>query len=505
MQDKPRVRVRAEMVNVAVKPEPEYHSASKGRRLAGYGVSRNGPNATLNGSLHTLVSRARHGFRNSPIIKKAIRSNTANTIGTGIIPRFRSEDHEFNEAMRKAFEVFSTQCDPEGVLSLYGNQALWDQSRRLSGECFVRRRNRKLNSGLLIPLQVQTLESDFVPVGYNKIRNNGNKIKSGIEFNRLGQRVAYWMYKSHPGELEGKVDSRNLIRVAAKNIIHMFKPERPGQIRGEPEASTSMLKVKTYESYDDAELQRKEARAGLTGFITRKELDDDEANYDQLSGNDRSDDIEDDSAQITPGTIVVGLPGEEVTMFDGDNTGSGYKDYTREQKLLIAAAFNIPYELMTGDWAGVNDRIFRAFIQEYRRSISMDQNMLKHQALRVIAGWAIDAAILAGVVSPINYINTQHDYHKVDWRPHAWKHIHPVQDIQAQIMAKDAHLNAGDDFVAETGKEAEEVDLKNVLAQVRRKELREEYGLTDDTLDAATVYLDEDDPDKDDDEEKENK
>jgi lambda family phage portal protein len=508
MPAKPRVRMKAEIVNSSTTPEPDYHSASQGRRFAGYGVSRNGPNATLNGSLSTLISRSRHAFRNSPMVKKAISSNATNTVGTGIIPRFRSSDEDFNEAMRKTFEVFSTQCDPEGVLSLYGNQALWNQSQRLSGEVFVRRRRRSLNSNLLIPLQVQTLESDFVPLTLNETRKNGNKIKSGIEFNSSGARVAYWMYKSHPGEYDQNVDLTNLIRVPAADIIHLFKPERPGQIRGEPEASTSLLKVKTYESYDDAELQRKESKAGYTGMIIRKEYDEDDFNYDPMSGKSLFDEDSEESAEIRPGTFISGLPGEDLKLFEGDNTGSGYKDYTREQKLMIAASFNIPYELMTGDWSGVNDRIFRAFIQEYRRGISMDQELLKFQALRKIKDWAIQAAILAGVVSPVNYAANFHDYHKVDWRPHAWKHIHPVQDIQAQVMAKDNNLNAGDDLVAESGKEAEEVDLKNVLAEVRRKNLREEYGLADAVMGDGGVIdnededEDEDEPDK---EENENK
>lgn len=502
MAAKQRIRMRAELVNTATAAEPDYHSASQSRRFAGYGVSRNGPNATLQGSLNTLISRSRHAFRNSPMVKKAIRSNVTNTVGTGIIPRFRSDDQDFNEAMRIAFEIFSTQCDPEGVLSLYGMQALWNQSQRLSGEVFVRRRRRSLSAGLLIPLQIQTLESDFVPTTLNDTRKNGNKIKSGIEFNKLGQRVAYWMYKSHPGEFEMDVDLTNLIRVPAADIIHLFKPERPGQIRGEPEPSTSLLKVKTYESYDDAELQRKESKAGYTGMIIRKEYDEDDYNFDPMTGKSIYEDDAEESAQIRPGTFISGLPGEDLKLFEGDNTGSGYKDYTREQKLMIAAAFNIPYELMTGDWAGVNDRIFRAFIQEYRRGISMDQENLKFQALRKIKEWAIEGAVLAGVVTPINYAVNVHDYHKVDWRPNAWKHIHPVQDIQAQIMAKDNNLNAGDDLVAESGKEAEEVDLKNVLARVRRRDLRKEHGLTDPVKTEVDV-IDDDDDDKP--EENENK
>ena len=91
----------------------------------------------------------------------------------------------------------------------------------------------------------------------------------------------------------------------------------------------------------------------------------------------------------------------------------------------------------------------------------------------------------------------------MDWRAHAWKHIHPVQDIQAQVLAKNNHLNAGDDFVAESGKEAEEVDLKNILARKRRRELEEEHlpNMEEESVDPDDPdYQDPDDDSEDDDE-----
>lgn len=63
--------------------------------------------------------------------------------------------------------------------------ALWE-----SGECFVRIRPRRISDGLSVPLQLQLIESEQLPLSKNEVARNGNEIRSGIEFNRIGQRVA---------------------------------------------------------------------------------------------------------------------------------------------------------------------------------------------------------------------------------------------------------------------------------------------------------------------------
>jgi hypothetical protein len=67
----------------------------------------------------------------------------------------------------------------------------------------------------------------------------GNFIRSGIELNKYGRRVAYWMYRQHPGDrVMGRTPSpQELLRIPAEQVAHMFEPERPGQLRG---VSTSL-------------------------------------------------------------------------------------------------------------------------------------------------------------------------------------------------------------------------------------------------------------------------
>ncbi len=74
---------------------------------------------------------------------------------------------------------------------------------------------------LSVPLQLQVVESEFVPISYNHTLDNGHVIKAGIEFNKLGKRVAYYMHREHPAEFA--FDSTKLIRVKAENVLHVFE------------------------------------------------------------------------------------------------------------------------------------------------------------------------------------------------------------------------------------------------------------------------------------------
>jgi capsid protein len=65
---------------------------------------------------------------------------------------------------------------------------------------------------------------------------------------------------------QGGIDT---VRVAAAEIIHLFRPLRPGQIRGEPWLARALVKLNELDQYDDAELVRKKTAAMFAGFITR--------------------------------------------------------------------------------------------------------------------------------------------------------------------------------------------------------------------------------------------
>jgi lambda family phage portal protein len=129
-------------------------------------------------------------------------------------------------------------------------------------------------SNAMVPLKLQVLESEHLDSSKDGALPNGNIIRSGIEFDKAGKRVAYYLYREHPGE-NALLTNLNIdsVRIPAKEILHIYKPLRPGQIRGEPWLSNVLLKLHELDQYEDAELVRKTTAAMFAGFVTRLDPD----------------------------------------------------------------------------------------------------------------------------------------------------------------------------------------------------------------------------------------
>ena len=122
----------------------------------------------------------------------------------------------------------------------------------------MRLRERRVEDGLPVPLQLQVLEADHLDSGKTEELRDGGFVLQGIEFDALGRRRAYWLYPTHPGDGRGALVSH---RVPADRVLHLFERLRPGQVRGVPWFAPVMLKLRDLDGYDEAELVRKKIEA----------------------------------------------------------------------------------------------------------------------------------------------------------------------------------------------------------------------------------------------------
>jgi lambda family phage portal protein len=203
-----------------------YEAGDVSRRTQEWKRPSGDPNAVTGVSLARLRDAARHLVRNNGYAESAIGTIQDDVVGWGIWPT----------AKHDAWKEWTgtTQIDADGRSDLPGLQELVMRTVIESGECLVRRRIRRLSDGLAIPLQMQILEPDFIDSSKHRALEGGRRIVRGIEFDALGRRVAYWLYKNHPGSSTIS-KARSLgesSRVPASEILHVFKMNRPGQVRG---------------------------------------------------------------------------------------------------------------------------------------------------------------------------------------------------------------------------------------------------------------------------------
>ena len=441
--------------------------AGRGRRLGSWGTRPSSPDQEVVGDLDVLRERSRTLRRDNAWSGRGAKVDASMIIGTGIKPVPMTSDEKFNKHVSTVLDDWVDTVDFIGTNeSLYGIQKQMRVAKRESGECFlVFKRMRIDRNKQPVPLQLQLLESEYCPLGLTINMNNGHAIKNGIELNSRGQIVAYYFHKEHPSERNVyKAPSvatqyGDLLRIPKNDVVHYYDKERPNQLRGRPVTSNSIITAKTYDSYTDAELVRKESRSALTGTIERESYTDADYRYDPMSGQPLDvDDTDTPMVNLEAGTFQALLAGESLNLIDADDTGVGYRDYQVFQLMQIAASHGVPYQLLTGDWAGINDRVWRAIFTQYKREARQDQELgLMPQVCTPIYHAFLERGIVANVFN-VNSFKNRFDYLRVSHKTQAHEYIHPEQDIKAAILKMKAGLTSRTAIIATNGDHGETIE-----------------------------------------------
>lgn len=407
-----------------------------------------GPNAANTGAITLTRARVRQALRDSPLAVRAVTCLANNIVGSGIVPRIE------NEGFAELWRVWDDACDADGISDMPGMIERAVVAWLEGGESFVRIRPRRMSDGLPVPMQLQLLEAEMLPL-IDQRAPNGNEIYQGIEVNAVGERVAYWFHRSHPGDYHHRrgagTSTADLTRVPAEQVCHLYEPTRPGQLRGFPMLATVLPRLQALHDFDLATIERQKQASHITMVITRPTPETkgiDPVTGEPIEGREES--------EIKPGSAYTLLPGEDLKMPDLPSVGSDYEAFTRVQHRAVAAGVSIPYELLTGDFSTINDRTSRIAINEFRRRVEQHQwHRVIRQMLRPIWLAFVSTSKMARLVP-----DSASD--AVRWVPPSWPYIHPVQDIEAQVLEVRAGFRSRLDVIHARGLDPKEVNTELV-------------------------------------------
>lgn len=422
-----------------------FESASKRDRLGGWKAPNTGVNSSFSGLLPLIRSRSRDLTRNNGYAQKAKRAIASNTIGKGITAQVKNKrSPEAGQILENAWKRWaeSTKCDANGQASLYGIQRQAIRTVFESGEVLIRRRRRRTDSGMEIPMQLQVLEGDYLDETKDfTTAKNGNYIFKGIEFNSLGIAVAYYLYKEHPGEDRLRSINVGSVRVPASEIIHLFRVDRPGQCRGIPWLAPAIVQIRDFADYESAQLVRQKMAACYMAFIRDIDPDSSVGNTPKNAEGDLID-------KMTPASIEVLPFGRDVTFANPPGVPGDYSNYSTQILRGIAVGSGVPYEVLTGDYSKVNFSSARMGWIEFQREISEWQEMFTMNGLPKIWGWFTEYASILGY-------DTENAH--VLWTPQRREMIDPVKEIKAARDEVRAGFNSWSGAVREMGRDPDEV------------------------------------------------
>lgn len=371
----PGLALRMAQARLAYDGLRAYDAARHSRRTRGWIAGNAAPNAELLPQLPTLRNRARDLERNNPYAAAGIEGLADFQVGYGIQARSATGDAEVDKAVNALWSAWTGRADLAGLLDWHGMTHLAATSRCRDGEVLAllvpltaaERRAR----GVEVPLGIQLIEADYLDDLKNERLADGGVIRNGVELDPNGRPRAYWLHEDHPGEqmLLGRVFLLSR-RVPAAQLLHLFRPKRPGQVRGAPDLAPVMTRLRSLDEYEDAALEQAKVQACLAAFVTsdagpgKGPL---EGAKDPESGQQRK--------TLAPGIVERLKPGEGVAFLEPSGSG-GFSDFARHQLRAVSIGLGIPYDLLTGDLTQANYSSLRAGRVAFKRRVERDQELM---------------------------------------------------------------------------------------------------------------------------------
>jgi lambda family phage portal protein len=438
-----------------------YEGASQSGRTQHWHAPTTSANDAVLPNLQTLRNRSRAAVRNNGIAKSINDKLVTQLIGTGITLLSQAEDVALRPLVQALWNQWTDQADADGVLDFYGLQSLIVRGWLEGGDMFVRLRPRLPGDGLVVPLQLQVIEPELCPHNHNETTANGNRIRAGIEFDSIGRRVAYWFHPTRPGDQQD-FDRSELRRIPASSVIHLYNPLRAGQLRGVPHLSQALLQLFELDKFVDATLIKQQLSAMFVAFLKLAPTVGSGATNTLTAGLPTppasTGAQEPPAVTMRPGYVNTLMPGEDIDFADPPKT-EGFADFVKLQLRMAGSASSMPYEVLTGDMTGHNDRTMRVLLNDFRRMLQAWQHqIIAFQFCRpVYQAWLYRAFLADALPLPSSYAVNPEPYARVKWMPQAWPYIHPVQDVQAAVEENRAGFKSLSDIVSEKGEDPEMV------------------------------------------------
>lgn len=365
-----------------------YDAARRSYRNADWRVVTTDAAGATEGQIVPLRAQARDMRRNNPHAARIIQAIGANVVGTGIEVTVQHPDEARRDAANTLLRehIHTPAIDADGVLDLLGLQRLIAEAVAESGEVLIRRRWRREADGLKLPLQIQVLEADYLDHSKTVSLPNGNQVIQGIEFDLIGRRVAYWLHQGHPGTRGWRAASWDVKRVPASEIAHVYRMDRPGQVRGVTWLAPVMLRLDDLARYQEAELVRQKVAAMFAMFVH------DQPGMDPADVGPVAGETEDGHPieEVAPGAIEY-LPNGKTLSFTSP-PATAETEFVKRNLQAIAAGIGITAESLTFNMTDVNFSSGRMGWQEMARNVNAWRwQMMIPQACEPIGRWLLEA------------------------------------------------------------------------------------------------------------------
>lgn len=409
---------------------------------------------------YKLRTRARYEVANNSYAKGIVLTLANDCIGTGPRLQLLGDDTEANGSIEEAWEEWSA------AICLSDKLRTMRQAVAEDGETFG-----LMTTNPALPTEVQLdlrlIEADQITTpNFDPLHLFDPLASDGIIFDEAGNPVEYHVLRQHPGDTSafghafGEYDV-----VPARFMIHWFRRDRPGQVRGVPEITPALHLFAQLRRYTLAVLAAAETAADFAAVL-----------YSELPPDTETLDTDPfDSVEIERRMMTTLPAGWKMAQFKAEQPATTYEMFKREILNEIARCLNMPYNVAAGNSSGYNYSSGRLDHQTYYKSIGVDQSVIAYTVLdRLFLAWLDELSLKRELPKGGPY--------RLGGWPHLWfwpglEHVDPVKEAQAQQirLANGTTTRAiecardGRDWEDVTRQQAKEIALDKELGIARNE------------------------------------
>lgn len=410
----------------------------------------------LRTQLWTIRRRCREAAKNDPYVVRALQLFENNVVGsTGIRLDMDVRDPGGGgdiaastaiEAAWRRWAESPEYCDVEGRKTLTAMLAAAVRSWKLEGEAIFHIAHSDFNP---FGVQLKLYRADQLALDIIRQASHGeNAILNGVEVNGEGRPVAYWFRTEM---LPNGTFTGEPYRVPARQILHLFTEETPGQTRGVPAFASVLKDLRIAHAYDIAELIAARVDASRVGSWKQED-----------NG---------DTSQISETTEGIGFtqktePGEDRVIPLGwdykpdapARPNGAYSAFKKAVMRRIASGLSVSYNTLTSDLEGVSYSSIRAGTLEDREVYKMMQAALVDSILRPLFrrrdGW-LDSFMASPLAAEYGFMPGDAARIRLAdrWMPRRWAWVDPHSEAMSNEIAVAHHWTTNTDVAAETGRD----------------------------------------------------
>lgn len=420
------------------------------------------------GTRQILRKRSKYECDNSGYLNGLVRQLANDLIGTG--PRLQlSAPPELREQARAVERSFARWCKATGFAR---KARLLERTRVVKGECFGQ---AITNPKVRHPVKLDLFVLDPGRVTTPLMRVDDRNAVDGIRFDEAGNPAEYSVLKQTPNEAFTALLEADTL--PAERVVHWFRQDEPGQYRGVPETSPTLLVGAQLRRFGAAVLTAAEAAAMIAGIM-------------KTNGTPPTDDAGNptvqtmDELEIARGTFLAVPDGWDASAFKAEQPTTTYEGFATHKLNEVSRPHLAPKNLITGDSSGFNFASGKLDHLPYQHSIWINREDFRERVLDPVLFLWLEEATLAGEIPEGLPPYAEWDF---DWYWDGFSSIDPLKEATAKEKRLLIGLTTLMEECAEEGKDWEDVLTQRAKELARVKELEAEYGVAFGPADAPAA------------------